>query len=148
MDLFGDLLNAVTGNANTPANPANVGNPAVAGDLGHPGMVNALLALLGNQGSGGAAGLVQLFEQQGLGHLVSSWIGTGQNLPISPQQVESVLGSGRLAELAQKAGIPPETASTVLASVLPNLIDRLTPTGTLQHSLIEEGITLLRGKIG
>jgi uncharacterized protein YidB (DUF937 family) len=144
MDLFGDLMNAVTGANSTgatdaPANPAT--NP------GQSGMVQALLALLGHQGTGGFSGLVQLFEQQGLGHLVSSWIGTGQNLPISAQQVESVLGHGRLAELAQKAGIPPEEASSMVASVLPGLIDRLTPGGTAQHGLIEEGLELLRGKM-
>lgn len=144
MDIFGDLMHAVTGansadSAGVPANSAPVS--------GQSGMVQALLALLSHQGTGGFSGLVQLFEQQGLGHLVSSWIGTGQNLPVSAQQVESVLGHGRLAELAQKAGIPPEQASTMVASVLPGLIDHLTPGGTAQHGLIEEGLELLRGKM-
>lgn len=137
MDLFGNVLNAVTG-----------ANSAPAADLGHPGMVQALLGLLSHQGgTGGLSGLVQMFEQQGLGHLIGSWIGTGQNLPVTGQQVENVLGHGRLAELAQQAGIPPGQASSVLASVLPGLVDRLTPTGTADHGLIEQGLLLLRGKM-
>ncbi|HZF09568.1 MAG TPA: YidB family protein [Thermoanaerobaculia bacterium] len=146
MDLFGDVLNAVTGAANT-AGTANPNPPATA-DLGHPGMVQALLGLLGNQGgAGGLSGLVQLFEQQGLGHLVGSWIGSGQNLPVSAQQVENVLGSDRLGQLAQQAGVPADQAGSLLASVLPGLVDRLTPTGTADHGLLEEGLIFLRGKM-
>jgi uncharacterized protein YidB (DUF937 family) len=141
MDLCGDVLNAVTG-------AAGGSNPTPATDLGHPGMVQALLGLLSHQGgAGGLSGLVQMFEQQGLSHLVNSWIGTGQNQPVSAQQVENVLGHGRLAELAQQAGIPADQASSVLASVLPGLIDRLTPTGSADHGLLEQGLLLLRGKM-
>jgi len=147
MDLFGDVLNAVTGAAN-PTGTAGTANPAPAADLGHPGVVNALLGLLGSQGgAGGLSGLVQMFEQQGLGHLVGSWIGNGQNLPISAQQLESVLGSDRLGQLAQQAGIPADQAGSMLASALPGLVDRLTPTGTADHGLLEEGLSFLRGKM-
>jgi uncharacterized protein YidB (DUF937 family) len=139
MDLLGDLKNVVTGAAGTPVNPAT--------DLGHPGVVNALLGLLGDHGSGGISRLIQLFEQQGLGHLIGSWIGTGQNLPVSAQQVETVLGSDRLAQLAQQAGVPTSQAGSMLASVLPALIDRLTPNGTVDHGLLEQGLHLLRGKM-
>ena len=138
MSIFGDLMNAATG---------STGATATTAGLGHPGLVNALLGLLGNQQTGGMSGLVQLFEQQGLGHLVQSWIGTGQNLPVSAQQVESALGNGRLASLAQQAGIPQDQASSMLASILPSLIDHLTPNGTVDHGLLEQGIGLLRGKM-
>jgi uncharacterized protein YidB (DUF937 family) len=141
MSIFGDLMNTATGAGTTTAPAAN---PAA---FGHPGLVNALLGLLGNRQTGGLGGLVQLFEQQGLGHLVQSWIGTGQNLPVSGQQLESVLGHGRLASLAQQAGIPPEQASSMLASVLPSLIDHLTPNGTADHGLLEQGLNALRGKM-
>jgi len=137
MSIFGDLMNTATGGTGT-TNPAG---------LGHPGLVNALLGLLGNRQTGGVGGLVQLFEQQGLGHLVQSWIGTGQNQPVTPQQVESALGHGRLASLAQEAGIPQGQASSILASVLPGLIDHLTPNGTVDHNLIEQGINVLRGRM-
>jgi uncharacterized protein YidB (DUF937 family) len=141
MSLFGDLMNTAAG---------ALGGSGTSNPLGadaHPGLVTALLGLLGNQQSGGLSGLVQLFEQQGLGHLISSWIGSGNNLPVSAQQVESVLGSGRLAALAQQAGIPPEQASSMLASVLPSLIDHLTPTGTADHGLLAQGMDLLRSRM-
>jgi len=143
MDLFGDLMNAVTG-ATGAAAPA----PAPAANLGPSGVVGALIGLLGSQGGvGGLSGLVQKFEQMGLGHLIGSWIGTGQNLPISADQVQSVLGSGRLAQLAQQAGIPPEQASSMIAAVLPGLIDRLTPNGTVDHGLLEQGLDILRSRL-
>jgi uncharacterized protein YidB (DUF937 family) len=145
MSLFGDLMSTAEGALAGRTGSAGNANPVAAAN---PGLVNALLGLLGNQQTGGLQGLVQLFEQQGLGHLISSWIGNGNNLPISPQQVESVLGSGRLAALAQQAGIPPEQASSMLASVLPGLIDHLTPGGTADHGLLAEGMDLLRGKLG
>ncbi len=141
MSLFGDLMNAATaasGATGAGADPAS---------LGHPGLVNALLGLLGDRQSGGLQGLVQLFEQQGLGNLVQSWIGTGPNPPVSAQQVENVLGSGRLASLAQQAGIPPEQASSMVAAVLPKLVDHLTPNGTVDHNWIDGAIGLLRGKM-
>jgi uncharacterized protein YidB (DUF937 family) len=141
MSILGNLMNTATGAmgaGGTATNPAG---------LGHPGLVNALLGLLGNRQTGGLGGLVQLFEQQGLGHLVNSWIGTGHNLPVTGQQLESVLGHGRLATLAQQAGIPQDQAGSMLASVLPSLIDHLTPNGTADHGLVEQGIDLLRGKM-
>jgi uncharacterized protein YidB (DUF937 family) len=61
--------------------------------------------------------------------VVSSWVGTGENLPISADQISKVLGGGQLADLAQQAGISPERASSMLASVLPGLVDSLTPKG-------------------
>ena len=146
MSLFGDLMNTAEGALSGAAgNAANPGNPVANAN---PALITALLGLLGNSQAGGLQGLVQLFEQQGLGHLISSWIGSGNNLPISAQQVESVLGSGRLAALAQQAGIPQEQASSMLASVLPGLIDHLTPSGTADHGLLAEGMSLLRGKLG
>jgi uncharacterized protein YidB (DUF937 family) len=142
MSLFGDLMNTAAGAFGAPADPA-VANA-------HPGLMAALLSLLGNQagGAGGLQGLIQLFEQQGLGHLVSSWIGSGHNLPVSGQQLENVLGSGRLAAIAQQAGIAPEQASSMIASVLPGLIDHLTPNGTADGGLLAQGMDILRGRLG
>jgi uncharacterized protein YidB (DUF937 family) len=166
MSLFGDLMNAVEGAAEgNPGDPAAAAsNPSAAGGiggmgglgaaLGHPDLVNAVLGMLGNQpgqagqpGGGGLGGLVQAFEQQGLGHLVASWVGNGQNLPVSPQQIESALGSDRLSALAQQAGIPPQMVSTALTSILPTLVNHLTPNGSIENGLLEEGLNLLRAKM-
>ena len=91
-------------------------------------LVHGAFEMIQNQ-PGGLAGLVQNFEQKGMGGLVSSWVGTGQNLPISADQISHVLGSDAVKNLAAKAGISPEAASGQLASILPGLIDKLTPNG-------------------
>ncbi|MGE3179373.1 MAG: YidB family protein [Vicinamibacterales bacterium] len=97
---------------------------------GQANAAGALLALVNGSG-GGLGGLVQAFQKHGLGDLVASWIGTGQNLPISPEQIGKVLGSQQLSQFASQAGVPPEAAGATLASMLPALIDKLTPDGQL-----------------
>lgn len=81
------------------------------------------------KGQGGVGGLVEKFGQNGLGDVVGSWIGTGANANISPEQISSVIGHGPIAEFAQKLGISPEQASETIAGLLPEAIDRLTPGG-------------------
>ena len=80
---------------------------------------------------GGLGGVVQEFQAKGLGNTVKSWISTGDNLPISPDQIHSALGQETIASLAAKAGMTPEELSAKLAVVLPQVIDKLTPNGTL-----------------
>jgi len=70
-----------------------------------------------------------MFQQGGLGHIVSSWIGSGQSLPISASQLQSVLHSGALQQAAQKAGMDPSQLTNVMSSFLPHLVDKLTPNG-------------------
>ena len=116
---------------------------AVGGGPEHAGMVDAVVGMLSQPGSGGLAGLAQQFESQGLGHLISAWVGNGPNPAITPGQVQQVMGSGKIAELAQQAGISPEVASSALAAILPTLVDRLTPGGTLpsqQHGLLGDAL--------
>lgn len=84
-----------------------------------------------NKELGSLSGLVSRFQEKGLGDIVASWVGTGANLPISPAQLESALGSERIAALAGKFGIPPEQAGAKLAQLLPVVIDTLTPAGRL-----------------
>ena len=80
-------------------------------------------------GQGGVAGLAEKFGQKGLGDLAASWIGTGANAHISPEQIAAVLGSGPIADFAARLGISPEQASETLAGLLPEAVDRLTPNG-------------------
>src|SRR5258707_340066 len=72
-----------------------LGSLSTSGDARHAGLVEAIGSLI-NQHPGGLAGLVSTFERNGLGGLVASWVGTGANLPISPGQLQSVLGSEQL----------------------------------------------------
>ena|SRR5258708_17129651 len=112
----------------------------------NPQIVSAAVALLNPKdpsvgGTGGLGGLVGAFSKAGLGQMMSQWIATGPNPPISPDQLSSVLGSDVLGQFAQKAGVAPGDAASLLASVLPGLVDHLTPNGQvpaandLQNSL-------------
>ncbi|HEY3286272.1 MAG TPA: YidB family protein [Gemmatimonadaceae bacterium] len=83
---------------------------------------------------GGVAGIAQTFRDRGFGSAISSWISTGQNLPITGDQLQSVLGSAKVQELAEKAGVSPDMLQTGLATLLPNVIDKLTPDGKLPTS--------------
>ncbi|HVN41452.1 MAG TPA: YidB family protein [Steroidobacteraceae bacterium] len=107
--------------------------------------------LSSSQPGGGLGGLVQSFEQAGLGHLIASWVGTGQNLPISPEQLAQVLGSGRLGSIAQSLGIPPDQLSAQLSQLLPELINHLTPAGQvpaggIAHQDVAGALTAVLGK--
>lgn len=97
------------------------------------GQANALSAVLGLLGgnSGGLGGLVQAFQKQGLGDVVASWISTGQNLPISADQISKVLSPQQLSQFASQAGVGPDAAGSTLAALLPQLVDKLTPDGQL-----------------
>ncbi len=109
-------------------------------------LVSVAMQMINSQPSG-LSGLVQQFHDKGLGSLVSSWVGTGQNLPISADQLQHVLGSDQVKELAAKAGISPETAGSHLAQLLPVLIDKLTPNGQVPEtsSLLQTGLDMLKG---
>src|SRR3974390_1604355 len=89
-----------------------------------------LLQMIQSQ-PGGLQGLVQSFHDKGLGGVVSSWVSTGQNLPISADQIHPVLGSDTVKQLAAKAGISPDAAGSSIAALLPTIIDHLTPNGQM-----------------
>jgi uncharacterized protein YidB (DUF937 family) len=90
-----------------------------------------LSEVLGNGSQGGLSAIVAKLQQAGFGDQVKSWIGTGQNLPISAQQLQQVLGSDVVKQLAARFGIPADQLSTVLARVLPTAVDQASPKGTL-----------------
>lgn len=109
---------------------------AVGGMVGQGGKggVNAMLlqqlvAMLSKPGALG--NLSSAFQGAGLGNVLQSWLGSGQNLPISGDQVRQVLGSGTVADLAKGAGIGESDASNALAGLLPQVIDKLSPGGNL-----------------
>jgi uncharacterized protein YidB (DUF937 family) len=99
-----------------------------------------------NQHPGGLAGLIQTFHEKGLGDIVSSWVGTGQNLPISSEQIQQVLSSQQVQNLAAKAGISPETLTSQLSTLLPSLVDKVTPNGSVptQEGLLQSGMDFLK----
>lgn len=110
-------------------------------------LATGVLEMLTSQQTGGLQGLVQSFEQNGLGHIASSWVGGGPNLPVSGEQIQNVLGSDALNSLAQKAGIAPSIAGPLLAQLLPGIVNHLTPEGKIPESgnLLEQGLSFLKG---
>ncbi len=109
-------------------------------------LMNALVGLLGNQQSGGLAGLVEQFSGKGLGDIVNSWVGTGANLPISAQQIQQGLGKDTIAKLASQAGISTDKVSSSLSKLLPQFVDKLTPEGKIpQGDVMAKGMDLLKG---
>lgn len=132
MNLFSDAASKYAGTTSTGE--------------GTSGPAASALDLLCNR-QGGISGLLRMFQQNGLGHIVSSWIGTGENTPISSEQIQRVLGEEQVQAFAEKAGIAPEAASSQLAAILPGIVDKLTPNGEVPQGgdLMSTGMTLLRG---
>jgi uncharacterized protein YidB (DUF937 family) len=80
---------------------------------------------------GGLPGIVSQLQQQGLGATVNSWIGSGPNQPISPEQVHQSFGPEMIRELAARTGMNPQELAQKLSQVLPQVIDRMTPAGSV-----------------
>ncbi len=78
---------------------------------------------------GGVKGIVAEFQQKGFGPTVQSWVGNGENLPVSPEQIHQVLGSDTVQQLSAKLGIPPDQLAAKLSQFLPQAIDKMTPEG-------------------
>ena len=90
--------------------------------------------VLGNGGQGGLSAIVAKLQQAGLGDQVKSWIGSGQNLPITAEQLQEVLGSDTVRQLAAKFNIPLDQLAKVLAQQLPTAVDHASPDGRLPHT--------------
>lgn len=80
---------------------------------------------------GGLPGLVSQFEQQGLGGVVQSWVGTGPNQPITADQLHKVLGSATVQQMAAKFGLDPQELLQKLSHALPQAVDKMTPAGVV-----------------
>jgi len=138
------------------ASSEDVIRSAVPGGIGKP-LILALLALLASgalfgrgskegsatkgsqttsdEGAGGLlaglGGLVDKLQKGGLGNLINSWVGPGQNQPVSPNQLGPALGPDIIKTLAQRSGLSEEELTRQLSQVLPGLVDKLTPNGRL-----------------
>jgi uncharacterized protein YidB (DUF937 family) len=97
----------------------------------HAGMLSAVTDYINSPQVGGISGLQKVFQEKGLGGIVGSWIGTGQNLPISTDQLSSVLHGDTLNQVASKFGIDPNTLQTVMTQLLPHVVDKMTPSGQI-----------------
>jgi uncharacterized protein YidB (DUF937 family) len=124
-----------------------VAGALAGGDAGgQGGLLPVVMQLINNPQTGGLAGLIQTFQQGGLGEIVNSWVSSGPNLPISAEQIQSVLGGSALQDLAGKLGMNTEQASGGLAQMLPQLIDSLTPNGQVPQGgdMLSQGLDMLK----
>ena len=113
-------------------------NPEMLGDVArfatdNPEIANAAMKFLGaGNGSGsGLANLVETLQSGGLGDAVASWLVSGDNQAIAPEQLQSALGDSKISEFAEQAGVSGSEAGTLLASILPQVVDKLSPDGQL-----------------
>ena len=93
------------------------------------GLLASLLGLIANPANGGFSGFINRFKDAGLGDLVNSWITTGDNTPISDEQLESALGEDTLNSVAEQSGVDKATATSALGFMTPHVVDALTPDG-------------------
>jgi len=105
------------------------GQASGQGEGANKGLLQQVIGMLGAPGA--LSNLTNSFQSAGLGNVVQSWIGKGQNLPISGEQVKQALGSGTVADLGARAGMNESDASNALAGMLPQVVDKLTPDGKL-----------------
>jgi uncharacterized protein YidB (DUF937 family) len=112
-------------------------SPGIRGALGQLGaavLPVVLSEVLGKDGQGGLSTIVAKLEQAGFGAQAKSWIGNGQNLPITAEQLQAVLGSDTIKQLAARFHVPIDQLSKVLAEQLPLAVDHASPDGKLPHT--------------
>lgn len=113
---------------------------------GQGGLMEAVMSLITNPETGGLQGLIKSFQEKGMGEIVASWISGGPNLPVSAEQVQNVLGNAQIQAIAQKLGIDSQAASSGIASLLPGIINKLTPDGAVPESgMLAQGLAMLKG---
>jgi uncharacterized protein YidB (DUF937 family) len=101
----------------------------VVGGIVGGGMASVINDIL--EKHGGVQGFVGEFERKGLGATVKSWVSTGPNHPITPDQVHQVVGPDLLQQLSVRTGLPVQELTEKLAQILPGAIDKLTPNGAV-----------------
>lgn len=136
MGLFDQVAGAIT---------AATGAPTEGGNS----LLVSVMQLINNPQTGGLAGLVQAFQKGGLAEIANSWVSTGQNLPVSSEQIQSVLSSEQVSNIASKLGVSPEQASGQIAEYLPQIVDKLTPNGRIPEggNLLAQGLDLVKDRL-
>lgn len=131
MTMFEDLLSAAVGSETSQPQTQN--------------LLQGVLNLVNT--AGGVQGIMDKFQKSGLGDLVESWVSTGENKPITAEQLSSVLGRDKIDALARQSGIPVAKGANALAEVFPALLDKLTPEGVLpdKSQLMTIGKVILGG---
>ncbi len=108
-------------------------------------LIDIVLGLISNPETGGLQGLIQTFKEKGLGDAMSSWISTGENQSVSGDQIQHALGGNFIQQIAQQLGSSKSEVAGSLANLLPEIIDKLTPTGKLpEGNQLSQGLEMLK----
>ena len=134
MSMFDDLL-------------AELNTRFSLGDKAGP-LLTSLLSLMTGNGQGGIGGFIDRLRQGGLSQQVASWIGTGPNAAVAPDQLAQAMGPDTVDRIASSAGVPPATGRSVLAFLVPKVVDLLTPGGNVPAGLPAGLGGLLSGAAG
>ena len=155
--LLGNVLGAALG-GNRGQSQSQAQDPlsSILGGLtggrgGGTGNILLQLALSMLQQQGGLGGVLGKFREAGMGAQADSWVGTGQNMNISPNQLEQVFGSGALSDIAAKLGMSQDQAGSAMSQVLPELVNQLTPQGQVTpdaENSVAEGLDALTRSLG
>jgi uncharacterized protein YidB (DUF937 family) len=106
------------------------GMGGLGGMGGQAALLQMVLGMLANNGQGGGlGGLMEKFQSAGLGQQMNSWVGTGQNLPVSPEQLGGVFGSDQMSQMAERMGLSTGDLGAQLSQMLPQAVDHFTPGG-------------------
>jgi uncharacterized protein YidB (DUF937 family) len=135
--ILGSMMGGMMGSGTSAqtAQGAQGGNP----------MLQMALQML--QQNGGIEGLLAKFQQAGMGQQAQSWIGTGQNMPITPDALSQIFGRGQLSQIAQQMGMSPDEAAGGLSQALPQVVDQMTPGGQIpeeQNDLVAQALAILQ----
>jgi uncharacterized protein YidB (DUF937 family) len=141
MSILNQIIGGVLGSSGGASSPlqgvlANIlGGGQQGGMAGQPAPQGGFGGGFGGGAGGGLAGglggLIAAFQQAGLGHIADSWVRSGPNQPVSPEQLQNVFGADRVNNMASHAGMQPGDFLSQLSQHLPNAVDRLTPNGRL-----------------
>ena len=135
MGFFNDLLKGVLGGGQSAG--------------GQGSILDSIVGMITNQQSGGLEGLLQAFKDKGLADIVQSWVSRGQNLPVTPDQIQTALGKGQVKQIAKSSGMTQSAAAEALSQLLPQVVDKLTPKGTIDpKTLTGEGLEALKKLLG
>jgi uncharacterized protein YidB (DUF937 family) len=151
--ILGNVLGGMLGGATGGMGRQQESNSPLGSILGQLGGGSgmgkaALLALAFQllQQSGGVSGLLDKLRNSGLGEHADSWVGTGQNIAVSPNQLRDAIGPDVIGQLAQRFGVSESQATGSLAQVLPELVNQMTPQGQVpadHHDLISDALAQL-----
>jgi uncharacterized protein YidB (DUF937 family) len=119
------------------------------GSGGQAELLNLIVGMLAGGGQGGEGGglgaLLQQLQAAGLGEQAQSWVGTGQNLPVSGEQLQNVFGGDQMSQMAEKMGLSVGDLGSQMSQMLPQVVDQLTPNGQMPEGGLGDLGNLLGG---